>query len=114
MYVEFGATRACFVTKQGQESINRKNRNLEHRNRRGNFNGFFMKGPTVLHLGIITPSLIRISQASFDMIGSQAFYMVLERPFFENRPLVWRCREFVYYNTSGKFFFFGGGFFVRY
>ena len=37
MYVEFGATRACIVTKQGQESKDRKIRNLEHRNRRRNF-----------------------------------------------------------------------------
>ena len=34
MYVEFEATRACFVTKERQESINRKIRHLEHRNRR--------------------------------------------------------------------------------
>ena len=39
--LEFGATRACFVTKQGQESIKRKIRNLENRNRRGNFNVFY-------------------------------------------------------------------------
>ena len=37
-------TRACFVTKQGQESKTRKIRNLEHRNRRRHFNVFFMKG----------------------------------------------------------------------
>ena len=41
MYVQFGATRACFVTKQGQESINRKIYNLEHRNRRGHSNFFY-------------------------------------------------------------------------
>ena len=29
------------MTKQGQETINRKIRNLEHRNRRGNFNVFY-------------------------------------------------------------------------
>ena len=29
------------MTKQGQESINRKIRNLENRNRRGNFNVFY-------------------------------------------------------------------------
>ena len=40
IYVEFGATRACFVTKQGQETINRKIRKREHRNRRGNVNAF--------------------------------------------------------------------------
>ena len=32
--LNFGATGACFVTKQGPESIHRKIRNLEHRNRR--------------------------------------------------------------------------------
>ena len=35
------ATRACFVTKQGQETINLNIRNLENRNRPGNFNVFF-------------------------------------------------------------------------
>ena len=42
MFVESGATRACFVTKQGQETINRKIRNLEKQNRSGNSNLFFM------------------------------------------------------------------------
>ena len=41
VYVEFGATRACFVTKQGQESINRKIRNLDNPNRRGVFIVFY-------------------------------------------------------------------------
>ena len=41
IYVELGATRACFVTKQGPESKHRKIRNLEHRNRHGNFNVFY-------------------------------------------------------------------------
>ena len=80
IYVEIEATRACFVTNQGHETINPKNRNLEHRNRRGNFNDFVMKGSTVLHLGI-TPSLILTLHASFDMIGFRAFYMDLERLF---------------------------------
>ena len=40
-YVEFGATRACFVTKQGPESTNRKIRTLENRNRPRNFNVFY-------------------------------------------------------------------------
>ena len=44
IYVEFGATRACFVTKQGQEAINRKIHNLENRNRRGNPNVVLWKG----------------------------------------------------------------------
>ena len=47
IYIEFGATGACFVTKQGQESINRKIRTLEHRNRQRNFNVLFMKWSTV-------------------------------------------------------------------
>ena len=36
----FGATRACFVTKQGRETIMRKISNLEHRNRREIFKVF--------------------------------------------------------------------------
>ena len=39
--IEFGATGACFVTKQSQESMFRKIRNLENRNRRGKFNVFY-------------------------------------------------------------------------
>ena len=71
MYAEFGATRANFVTTRSR-NYKSKIRNLENRNRREKFN-VFMKGPTVLHLGIIIPSLIRILQASFDMIGFRAF-----------------------------------------
>ena len=41
MYVEFGATRACFVKKQDQKSGNRKFRNLEKRNRRRKSNAFY-------------------------------------------------------------------------
>ena len=82
IYVEFGATRACFMTTQGQETINRKIRNLENRNRRWNFNVCFMTWLTVLDLGIKNPSLILILQAAFDRIGFRAFYIVLERRFF--------------------------------
>ena len=78
IYVEFGATRACFVTQQGQEPINRKIRNLEHRNRRGVLNPFIWRS-TVLHLGIIIPSLILILQALFNTISFRVFYVVLER-----------------------------------
>ena len=79
MFAELGATRACFVSRQGQETIHRKNCNLENRKRRGNFNTSFMKESTVLHLGLITLSLMLILQASFDMIGFRAVYMVLEQ-----------------------------------
>ena len=41
MYAEFGATRACFVTKQGPEPKHRRIRNLEHRNRQGNVDVFY-------------------------------------------------------------------------
>ena len=60
-----------------------KSKNPQPRTSSRNFNFIFMKLSSVLHLGIICPSLIQMLQASFDMIGFRAFYMVLER-------LVWK------------------------
>ena len=81
MYVEFGATRACFVTKQGQESINRKIRNLENQNLRGHVDDVYERGNRIVkHLGIITTSLIEILQSSFDIVF-RPFHIFLERVF---------------------------------
>ena len=45
-----------------------------------------------------------ILQASFDIIGLRAFYMVLERRFFKSVDhLLWRCREFVDSNIFGLY-----------
>ena len=83
MYVEFGATRACFVTKQCQEPIKQKIRNLEHRNREKNSICLIKCSNIYVTSRDYNPifDIILILQATFDMIGFRAFYLVLERLF---------------------------------
>ena len=75
MYVEFGATRACFVTKQGQESINRKSAttNIEIVEE---ISMFFYERVNRVTSRDYNPifdtdfaSLVRYDRLSFDMIG---------------------------------------------
>ena len=101
-YVKFGANRACFVTKQDQESKNRKIRNLENRNRRGNFNVFYERVNRTTSrdynpiIDTDFASLVRYDRFPSLLYGSGATFLSVD-------PLVWRCRELFFSNIFGLY-----------
>ena len=77
--VESGATRACFVLKQNQESKDRKSASSKIEIDSENSRFFYQKAN-------------RITFRDYNTISVTDF---ARHRFFENRPLAWRCREFV-------------------
>ena len=69
------------MTKQGQESINRKNRNLENRNRRGDFNVFYERVNRITSRDVNPifdtdfPSLVRYDRFPSLLYGPEATFL---------------------------------------